>query len=70
MKTQLDDLPEKIALERVNGVDDAASFCNFNRDTFRKYARDGLVPKPKKLTDHKVGWRLGDLEWLKNRPAA
>jgi predicted DNA-binding transcriptional regulator AlpA len=52
-------------VDRVIGTREAAAMMNFSIPHFRTLYRTGKVPKPIKLSERKLGWRLFDLErWL------
>lgn len=39
-----------------------------SRSTLYRQARDGNFPLPVKLTERRIGWKLGDVEeWLRSR---
>jgi len=64
-------LPPEIARKRILGAKPAAAFIGLSVSEFRRRARIGEVPGPVKLSEHRIGWRLGDLcDWLDTRPAA
>jgi len=43
-------------------------FLGFSKNYFRVAAQRGDVPAPVRLTERKVGWRIGDLvDWLAAR---
>ncbi|MFH6781152.1 MULTISPECIES: helix-turn-helix transcriptional regulator [Methylobacterium] len=61
----LDDLPREvasqIAMNRIVGAAEAASFCNYSLPHWRRLYRAKRVPAPVKLNGRKVGWKLGTL---------
>jgi predicted DNA-binding transcriptional regulator AlpA len=61
-------LPPDIARHRVLGTAEAAALCNISVPHWRRLYRTGKVPAPIKLSERKLGWRVGDLvEWLNSR---
>jgi predicted DNA-binding transcriptional regulator AlpA len=64
----LDQLPEKLALKCVLRASDAAHFCGVSLSHFRRLHSRGKLPRPIKLGERRLGWRLGDLvAWLESR---
>lgn len=55
------------ALERGT----AAAYCGLSETTFEKEVREGRAPKPRKLSDRRVGWLRAELDaWLLSRPVS
>ena len=68
----LDNLPPEIAgdiaRQRVMLAGEAAALLGFSLPHFRRKYRKGEVPKPIRLSERKLGWRVGDcLDWLATR---
>lgn len=62
-------LPADLARIRVVGAAEAAALCNISLPHFRRMYRAGRVPAPIKLTERKLGWRVGSLiDWLDAAP--
>jgi len=69
-KPSLDPLPNEIALLSVLRANDAAQFCGVSLSHFRRLHALGQLPRPIRLGERRLGWRLGDLvDWLKSREA-
>ena len=62
-------LPTDLARLRVIGSAEAAAFCNISLPHFRRMYRTGKAPAPIRLSERKLGWRVGDLiAWLDAAP--
>ena len=62
------DVASDIARQRVMLAGEAAAFLGFSLPHFRRKYRKGEVPKPIRLSERKLGWRVGDcLDWLNSR---
>ena len=59
--TALNSLPPEFARRRVIGTADAAVFCGVSVSTFRRLREAGSIPAPIRLSQRKLGWRIGDL---------
>ena len=59
--SNLDNLPTEIAMHRIVGAADAAAFCNYSLPHWRRLYRAKKVPEPIRLSDRKLGWRIGPL---------
>jgi predicted DNA-binding transcriptional regulator AlpA len=57
----LESLPSDIAMGRIVGAAEAAQYCNYSLTHWRRLYRAGKVPRPIKISDRKLGWRLRDL---------
>ncbi|KAB0680153.1 helix-turn-helix transcriptional regulator [Aureimonas leprariae] len=55
------ELPADLARQRVIGAAEAAAFLNISLPHFRRQYRLGRVPAPIRLTERKLGWRVGTL---------
>lgn len=63
-----DTLPEQIALQCVVRASDAARFCGVSVSHFRRLHARGQLPRPIRLGERRLGWRLGDLvAWVRSR---
>lgn len=61
-------LPEELAVQCVLRTREAAQFCGVSVSHFRRLHSRGELPRPIKLGERRLGWRLGDLiAWLKIR---
>lgn len=66
----LDHLPPDIARRRVIGTKDAAAFCGLSVVTFRRMHDRKAVPTAIRLSERRMGWRIGDLiDWGDARAA-
>ena len=64
-----DNLPADLARLRVIGSAEAAAFCNISLPHFRRMYRTGKAPAPIRLSERKLGWRVGDLlDWTAAAP--
>lgn len=61
---------DTIALARVVGSKEAASFCNYSLAHWLRLTREGRTPTPVRLGARKLGWRLGQLVAYTNQTAA
>ena len=66
----LNDLPAEIARSRVLSTRDAAEFCGYDVQAWRRMLHEGTIPTPIQLSERKRGWRVGDLVDFVNRRAA
>lgn len=63
--TTLATLSPDIARFRVIGTADAAEFCDLSVKTLRRMNDRGAMPAPIRLSERRIGWRIGDLiDWL------
>ena len=47
----------------------AAAIVGLSESTWQALVRAGKAPKPRQLSDRRVGWRVADLEaWVDSRP--
>ena len=47
----------------------AAAIVGLSESTWQALVRAGRAPKPRQLSDRRVGWRVADLEaWVDSRP--
>jgi len=66
----IDRLPEELALQCVLRTREAAQFCGVSISHYRRLHSHGKLPKPIRLGERRLGWRLGDLiAWLRERQA-
>ena len=75
MATYLDNLPPEVAADiarqRIMLAKDTAAFLGFSLPHFRRLYRAKKVPKPIRLSERKLGWRVGDcIDWLNSRDRA
>ena len=64
----IDRLPEALALQCVLRTKEAAKFCGVSVSHFRRLHSRCELPKPIRLGERRLGWRLGDLiAWLNSR---
>ncbi len=54
-------LPREIVMRRVIGTKDAAAFCGLSVPTFRRLKDRNEIPQPIRLSERRLGWRIGDL---------
>lgn len=59
--TVLASLPADITRRRVVGTRDAAAFVGLSVSTFRRLKDARTIPAPIKLSERRIGWRIGDL---------
>lgn len=59
--TVLASLPADITRRRVVGTQDAAAFVGLSVSTLRRMKDARTIPAPIKLSDRRIGWRMGDL---------
>lgn len=63
--TALATLSPEITRRRVIGTADAAKFCDLSVKTLRRMKDSGAIPAPIRLSERRIGWRIGDLiDWL------
>ncbi|MEF2548995.1 hypothetical protein VQ045_17690 [Aurantimonas sp. E1-2-R+4] len=61
----LENLPPDLARHRVIGSAEAAAICNISLPHWRRLYRAGKAPAPIRLSERKLGWRVGDLlNWM------
>lgn len=61
-------LPESVALHRVLRTRDAAEFCGLSVSHFRRLHSRGEIPRAVRLSERRLGWRIGDLvAWISSR---
>jgi predicted DNA-binding transcriptional regulator AlpA len=66
----LESLPADIARHRILNTEQTAAFIGFSIPHTRRLYRDKKMPEPLKLSERKLGWRVGDLvDWLAARSA-
>ncbi|WP_187272384.1 hypothetical protein [Methylobacterium sp. WL9] len=51
----------RLALDRVVGTKEAAMLCNISVVHLRRLVKQNKVPAPVRLSERKMGWRLGTL---------
>jgi hypothetical protein len=61
VKAWLDDLPADIGRNRIVDADTSAAFWGVSLPHWRRMYRSGRAPLPIKVSDRKLGWRIGDL---------
>lgn len=67
----LDFLPPELARSRILGSADAAAFWGVSLPHWRRLYRLNQVPEPIRLSERRLGWRIGDLiDALATRSAA
>ena len=54
-------LPADAAVHRVLNSKQTAEVANTSERQIRRMVRAGTFPKPIRLTDRKIGWKLSDL---------
>jgi prophage regulatory protein len=54
-------LPVDLARSRILNTAEAAAFCGHSIAQWRRLYRLGQIPRPRRLSVRKYGWRLGDL---------
>ena len=57
----LGNLPADITRRRVLGTKDAATFIGLSVPTIRRMKDARTIPAPIKLSERRIGWRVGDL---------
>ncbi|WP_116529385.1 AlpA family transcriptional regulator [Microvirga sp. KLBC 81] len=68
MTNTLDHLPADLNRHRVLSAAEAAAFLNLSLPHFRRLYRSGAVPPPIRLSERRLGWRVGDLiVWIEAR---
>lgn len=61
-------LPSELTRERVLSSAQAAAMLGFSLAHFRRLYRSGRVPKPIRLSERKLGWKVGTLtDWLSQK---
>lgn len=66
----LQHLPAEIALRRVFNTREAAAYCGLSVVTFRRMHAKKAIPNAIRLSERRLGWRVGDLiEWTDARAA-
>lgn len=49
----------------------AAAIVGLSESTWQSLVREGKAPKPRQLSDRRVGWLVRELEeWVEGRPAS
>ncbi len=49
----------------------AAAIVGLSESTWQALVREGKAPKPRQLSDRRVGWLVRELEeWVEGRPAS
>ncbi len=52
-------------------VEQAAEYCGLSLSTFQKSVREGGAPKPRQLSDRRVGFLVRELnDWLEDLPVS
>ena len=65
----MDHCTTDISRYRIIGSAEAAAFCNISLPHFRRMYRTGKAPAPIRLSERKLGWRVGDLlDWTAAAP--
>lgn len=68
--TILHHLPSDISRHRVLATKDAAAFCGLSVTTFLRLRGKRSIPAPIRLSERRLGWRIGDLmDWQDARAA-
>jgi predicted DNA-binding transcriptional regulator AlpA len=57
----LNNLPPDLGRNRVVDAKSSAAFWGVSLPHWRRLYRAGKVPRPIKIGDRKLGWRIGDL---------
>lgn len=57
----LNNLPADLGRSRVIDAKCSAAFWGVSLPHWRRMYRTGKVPRPIKIADRKLGWRIGDL---------
>lgn len=66
----LADLPSELQQHRILLAPEAAAFCGYEVETWRRLSREGNTPPPIKLSAKKHGWKAGALiRWLNSKAA-
>jgi predicted DNA-binding transcriptional regulator AlpA len=66
----LANLPPDLLRRRVITIRDAAAMCGLSTSTFRRMRTEGTIPSPLRLSERRIGWRIGDLlDWQDCREA-
>lgn len=52
---------DRIALSRIVDTKEAAAYCGFGLQHWRRLVREGKAPAPVKLNARRFGWRMGTL---------
>ena len=53
-------LPGDLARSRIMGSAETAAFFNYSLPHFRRLVKAGVLPQPVRLSERKLGWRVGD----------
>lgn len=61
VSAQLNNLPADLGRNRVLDAEASAAFWGVSLPHWRRLYRSGKVPRPIKIGDRKLGWRVGDL---------
>ena len=65
------DLPPELTRHRVLDAAQSAEFVGLSVSHWRRIVRSKQAPQPVQLTEHRIGWRAGDLiAWLASKAAA
>jgi predicted DNA-binding transcriptional regulator AlpA len=65
------DLPADLSAKRVLNAAQAASYLSYSVWHLRKLCREGRGPQKIRLSDHRYGWQIADLDaWLAEKRAA
>jgi predicted DNA-binding transcriptional regulator AlpA len=57
----IDALPPELSRNRILGAADAAAFWGVSVPHWRRLYRAKQVPRPIRLSERRLGWRVGDL---------
>jgi predicted DNA-binding transcriptional regulator AlpA len=57
----LNNLPPDLGRNRVLDAETSATYWGVSLPHWRRLYRSGKVPRPIKIGDRKLGWRIGDL---------
>lgn len=61
-------LPETVTADRIVSADQGAELYGISVATYRRLHRAGRIPAAIRISDRRLGWRLGDLlAHLKNK---
>lgn len=64
-------MPSDIIRRRTLNIKEAATFCGLSVPTFRRLRSRSALPEPLRLSERRIGWRIGDLmDWQDCREAA
>lgn len=61
ISAQLNNLPPDLGRNRILNAEASATFWGVSLPHWRRLYRSGKVPRPIKIGERKLGWRVGDL---------